>query len=829
LTLEVILREPLGERTFAAGDFPLSIGGAGSTITVQSAAPGPLAWLGVQDEQLFLQPAQPGVGVLHNGARIDASTWVHAGDVLDVGSGRLKLAADRGRIVLNVTDGAVGNVTAPPIVDAATAFAGTGAGDEEIAPVAFRRSESARSEERAIRLRGRAGMLVALAVLLGLAAYLFSSVPMHVESTPVTNRVAFEGGGLDLGFGSSHLLRPGKYTLVVEHEGYATLRQPVTVTRNGARQLSVQLQPLPGRLRIELPVAGLVKVAGKTAKVPGEIELPAGKHPLAIDTERYQDFNTEVQIEGFGKRQTLVPKLVPGWSNVSITSEPAGAAVLVAGEAKGATPLTVELMGGNYRLELNRAGFKPWQSDIQVKANTPLTIGPVKLGVPDGQLVVKSSPAGASVTIAGVYRGRTPLEVAVRPDVSQAVAVSRDGYSGATRDVSVGSGARQVVELTLTPILGDVIVRARPSGAELFVDNVSKGSAEQTLRLPATAHVIEIRKQGYAPFRTTVTPRPNLPQNIDVTLLEGVAATVASAPVGGNPAGAPGAGAAAAGAAPTIVALTPTIRTQGGIELKLVPAGSYTMGSPRREAGRRANEAQRAVQLQRRFYVSFKEITNAQFREFSSDHRSGFVGQSTLELDRQPVVNVSWQEAAEFCNWLSGREGLKPVYESKGGKLVAIAPAPNGYRLPTEAEWEWVARSTGSGGLRKYPWGDSLPVPPGAGNYADRLAQPVVPQFLADYDDGFAVTAPVGSFSPNPLGFFDIGGNVAEWTHDLYTVQPAGGAVSVDPAQGGEGGLHSIRGSSWKNSGVTELRLAYRDYGDNKRNDVGFRIARYAQ
>ena len=92
-----------------------------------------------------------------------------------------------------------------------------------------------------------------------------------------------------------------------------------------------------------------------------------------------------------------------------------------------------------------------------------------------------------------------------------------------------------------------------------------------------------------------------------------------------------------------------------------------------------------------------------------------------------------------------------------------------------------------------------------------------------------AVTAPVGSFGANPLGFFDIGGNVAEWTHDLYTVQPAGGAVSVDPVQGGDGGLHPIRGSSWKHSGVTELRLTFRDYGDNKRNDVGFRIARYAQ
>jgi formylglycine-generating enzyme required for sulfatase activity len=269
-------------------------------------------------------------------------------------------------------------------------------------------------------------------------------------------------------------------------------------------------------------------------------------------------------------------------------------------------------------------------------------------------------------------------------------------------------------------------------------------------------------------------------------------------------------------------------RTKAGQELKLVPAGDFTMGSPRREAGRRANEAQRPVSLQRRFYVALREVTNAEFRQFRPEHRSGFIMQTTLDLDRQPVVSVSWQDAAAYCNWLSAQEGLAPAYETKGGKLVPATPVTNGYRLPTEAEWEWIARAAG-GASRKYPWGDSLPVPPGAGNFADRSAQALLPLVLTDYDDGYAATAPVGSFAQNPAGFFDLGGNVAEWTHDLYTVQPAASATAVDPAATGEGSLRVIRGSSWKSSAVTELRLAYRDYGDGRRNDLGFRIARYAQ
>jgi formylglycine-generating enzyme required for sulfatase activity len=462
-------------------------------------------------------------------------------------------------------------------------------------------------------------------------------------------------------------------------------------------------------------------------------------------------------------------------------------------------------------------------SDVQVQANTPVELGPVRLGVPDGRLAVTSSPSGAAVSIGGAYRGRTPLEIDVRPDLAQVVAVLRDGYEPAQREVKVASGARESMALTLRPILGQVIVTATPADAQLYVDGATRGVARQTIELPATAHVIEIRKTGYATHRVTVTPRPGLPQSVEVTLLEGVARAVRPE--------APHDGTAPAAAAPSaergaVVALAPILRSPAGQELKLVPAGEFTMGSPRREAGRRANEAQRAVKLERRFYLSLREVSNYEFRQFRAAHRSGFILEQTLDLDRQPVVNVTWQDAAEYCNWLSAKDGLAPAYMAEGGRLVAVVPATIGYRLPTEAEWEWAARGSA---LRKYPWGDALPVPPGAGNFADARAQPLVPQFLADYDDGYAATAPVGSFAPNALGFFDFGGNVAEWAHDLYTVQPVSGTAAVDPAAGGAGSLRVIRGSSWRHSAVTELRLAHRDYGDGKRNDLGFRIARYAQ
>jgi formylglycine-generating enzyme required for sulfatase activity len=828
LSAALILREPLGERLLDAGDLPLSLGGNGATVILPG-ADGVLAWLGLHDGQLFVQPEGDAPGVRHNGTPVAGSVWLRPGDVLDIGAGRLKLRLVDGRRVLEVVAGGVGNATLPPAPASVATLGGVGTEeDERIEPIAFRARDAAAPVERAAVPWRRIVVGAALAVLAAVAALVFTSVPVQVDIDPVPERVAFAGGWPGLRLGANHLLRPGAYQLVAERDGYATLRVPVQVTDARDQRLSYTLSPLPGRLEITLPVAGRLRIDGRDAgAVPGTFELPAGKHALSISAERYLDFTTDVVIEGRGRLQKLAVSLTPAWARVSISSEPSGAEVRIGSEGRGRTPLEVELLAGSHRVELQHPGYKPWVSDVQVQANTPLTLGPVRLGVPDGRLAVSSTPAGASVTVGGAYRGRTPVEIEVRPDIAQVVTVQRDGYQPARREVSVTSGERSAVAVTLEPILGQVVVTARPAGAQLFVDGVARGVATQTFELPATAHVLEIRKPGYATHRVTVTPRPGLPQSIDVTLLEGVAR---AAEPGAAPVDDAGAATAAgpASAASAVVALTPTIRSPAGQELKLVPAGEYTMGSPRREAGRRANEAQRAVKLERRFYLGTREVTNAEFRQFRPGHRSGFVLQQTLDLDRQPVVNVTWQEAAEYSNWLSAREGLKPAYEAQGGRLVPVVPATNGYRLPTEAEWEWAARGAGAGS-RKYPWGDALPVPAGAGNFADAKAQPLVDAVLPDQDDGFAATAPVGSFAANPAGFYDLGGNVAEWTHDLYTVQPASGAASVDPVAGGAGGLRVIRGSSWRHSAVTELRLAYRDYGDGKRNDLGFRIARYAQ
>ena len=117
--------------------------------------------------------------------------------------------------------------------------------------------------------------------------------------------------------------------------------------------------------------------------------------------------------------------------------------------------------------------------------------------------------------------------------------------------------------------------------------------------------------------------------------------------------------------------------------------------------GRRANEVEHPVELRRAFYMASTETTNAQFRQFEATHDSGLIESYSLDRDHQPVAGISWQQATSFCNWLSRLEGLPPFYRENQGIIIGFNPSSTGYRLPSEAEWEYVARA---GTTTAYPW-----------------------------------------------------------------------------------------------------------------------------
>ena len=163
-----------------------------------------------------------------------------------------------------------------------------------------------------------------------------------------------------------------------------------------------------------------------------------------------------------------------------------------------------------------------------------------------------------------------------------------------------------------------------------------------------------------------------------------------------------------------------------------------------------------------------------------------------------------------------------------GSRLVSSSLAADGYRLPTEAEWEWLARKAGRRAVTRFTWGDDYQVPRGSGNLADESARTQVAQFVPQYTDGFAGVAPVGSFGADAAGLHDISGNVSEWVHDFYQITPATNQqVLRNPAGPAFGEGHVVKGSSWRSGTPTTLRAAYREPGSGGRDDLGFRVVRY--
>ncbi|MEQ1744062.1 MAG: SUMF1/EgtB/PvdO family nonheme iron enzyme [Saprospiraceae bacterium] len=250
-----------------------------------------------------------------------------------------------------------------------------------------------------------------------------------------------------------------------------------------------------------------------------------------------------------------------------------------------------------------------------------------------------------------------------------------------------------------------------------------------------------------------------------------------------------------------------------------VPGGQFEMGDVLGDK-EQADEQVHTVTVGS-FYLGKTEVTFDEYEAFCTATDRDKPSDSNWGRGKRPAINVSWLDAVAYCNWLSERQNLKKVYTISGETVTADWSA-EGYRLPTEAEWEYAAR----GGGKRVRFGNGKDVAdPAEINFDGSASYKTAYSRTGEYRQK---TMPAGSFSPNGLGLHDMSGNVWEWCWDWYGTYPT--RSETNPIGPSSGGFRVLRGGSWSRDPAV-VRAAGRDSnGPSFRvGSMGFRLARAAR
>lgn len=268
---------------------------------------------------------------------------------------------------------------------------------------------------------------------------------------------------------------------------------------------------------------------------------------------------------------------------------------------------------------------------------------------------------------------------------------------------------------------------------------------------------------------------------------------------------------------------TTTVDLGDGVTMTLaaIASGTFTMGRPSDEPGRWAGDwLPHQVTLSKGFYMGTTEVTQAQWLKVMSSWPGTAPSSSYGVGDTYPAYYISWYDAVRFCNKLSTDKGLSPCYTDSGGSTtiddvdtVTCSTTANGYRLPTEAEWEYACRA---GTTTSFSWGTSNEVS-------------VMGLYCWYNQNSGSKSHPVGEKLPNAWGLYDMSGNLMEWCSDWEDLSEdlSARGDQTDPRGPVSGSGRVLRGGRW-GGWWASCRSAYRSLGgpSHRSSYRGFRLVR---
>lgn len=577
--------------------------------------------------------------------------------------------------------------------------------------------------------------------------------------------------------------------------GYKTATKRVSQDNFG-KVTQITLQPSPAKVVLKTDLDdnktswyinnGLTAIANTFEKslVHGDYNITAS-HP-------YYELLTEHFTLKPGDIVEKTLSLTPITGGLSLNTQPADAKVSMDGEEVGQTPLTLSLPGGQHQLNITKSGFETITDTVEIRQTAKQVDRQYRLLAERAKLKLSVSPNGGTLTINGV---ETPVQniIKIEPNQATTLTYKKPGYFSESKHLNLKQGESSELQINLKKEMGKVVIESIPQ-ASVTINDKLLGQTPLTLTLDALPQTIQFELAGYRSVTRTITPTAKSTSSVSVNLLTEKQARLQEAPR--------------------------SYKTRAGGEMLLfTPNDTIIMGAQRSEPGQRANEFIRKVTINRPFYAGLHEVSNQSYAQFDKSHK----GDPNL-----PATSVTWLDTVRYANWLSQAEGLTPVYKVNAHTVSEINDQADGYRLLTEAEWEWLARKAGRSAETVFVWGNDRTIPPKAANIADESAKGSVTHYVPRYNDGYAGVAPVKSMKHELSGLFDMGGNVSEWTHDSYSLSaPKSGLVYSQALDTTSSDEHVIKGANWRSGTLSELRASYRDGASQGRDDLGFRLGRY--